>query len=85
MQCREAIRHLIQEGLVVSELNRSDHVRPISPEDVIDVYVARQAIEVAAMTPAISRQDRLNLGKVRSARHGSSTPPPTARRPRRRS
>jgi DNA-binding GntR family transcriptional regulator len=64
---REAIRHLIQEGLVVSELNRGAHVRPISPEDVIDVYIARQAIEVAAVQQAISRQDRLDLSRVRSA------------------
>lgn len=46
---REAIRHLVQEGLVVSEINRGARVRTISAEDVIDVYRARAAIEVAAV------------------------------------
>ena len=46
---REAIRHLVQEGLVVSEINRGARVRTISAEDVVDVYRARAAIEVAAV------------------------------------
>jgi DNA-binding GntR family transcriptional regulator len=55
---REALRHLIQEGLVISELNRGAHVRPVSADDVIDVYLARQAIE---------RQDRLDTTELRAA------------------
>ena len=49
---REALRQLVQEGLVVSELNRGAWVRPLSTEDVIDVYRARTAIEVAAVRAA---------------------------------
>jgi DNA-binding GntR family transcriptional regulator len=49
---REALRTLVQEGLVVSELNRGAWVRPLSTEDVIDVYRARAAIEVAAVRAA---------------------------------
>jgi DNA-binding GntR family transcriptional regulator len=64
---REALRQLVQEGLVISELNRGAHVRPISREDILDVYLARQAIEVAAVQRAIQRQDRLELADVRAA------------------
>lgn len=64
---REALRQLVQEGLVVSELNRGAHVRPISREDVLDVYLARQAIEVAAVQRAIERQDWLELHPLRAA------------------
>jgi DNA-binding GntR family transcriptional regulator len=46
---REAIRHLVQEGLVVTEINRGARVRPVSTPDLIDVYRARTAIEVAAV------------------------------------
>ena len=64
---REALRQLVQEGLVVSELNRGAHVRPILPADVIDVYRARAAIEVAAVQQSIERQDRLELDELRAA------------------
>ena len=64
---REALRQLVQEGLVVSELNRGAHVRPISRDDVLDVYLARQAIEVAAVQRAIERQDWLELHDLRAA------------------
>ena len=50
---REAIRHLVQEGLVISEINRGARVRPVSIPDLIDVYFAREAIEVAAVGRAI--------------------------------
>ena len=45
---REALRHLAQEGLVVTEINRGARVRSIEVEDVIDVYRARSAIDAAA-------------------------------------
>jgi DNA-binding GntR family transcriptional regulator len=70
---REALRQLVQEGLVVSELNRGAHVRPISREDVLDVYRAREAIEVAAVQRAIERQDRLELGDLRAAQERIET------------
>ncbi len=61
---REALRQLVQEGLVVSEINRGAHVRPISTEDVIDVYLARQAIEVAAVEHALQRDGDLDLSAL---------------------
>lgn len=64
---REALRHLVQEGLVVSEHNRGAHVRSLSPDDVIDLYLAREAIEVAAVQHAIERQDRLEVSGLREA------------------
>lgn len=64
---REALRQLVQEGLVVSEPNRGARVRPIGPEDVIDLYMARAVIEVAAAQQAIARPDRLELHHLRGA------------------
>lgn len=46
---REALRQLVQEGLVVLELNRGARVVPVSLQDVVDVYRARAAIEIAAV------------------------------------
>ena len=64
---REAIRHLVQEGLVVSEHSRGARVRSVSAEDIYDVYLAREAIEVAAAQHAIERQDQLDLSALQGA------------------
>ncbi|HWD75755.1 MAG TPA: GntR family transcriptional regulator [Solirubrobacteraceae bacterium] len=64
---REALRHLVQEGLVVSELNRGARVRPVSTDDVIDVYRARSAIEAAAVGAVLERGDRVDLEPLRQA------------------
>ena len=61
---REALSHLEQEGLVVSELNRGARVRPVSVDDVIDVYRARTAIEVAAVGVLLQRRDDLDLAAL---------------------
>lgn len=53
---REAIRHLIGEGLVEYRPNRGAYVRLISEEDVADVYLAREAIEVAAVCRILERE-----------------------------
>src|SRR4051794_24026772 len=42
---REAVRQLIQEGLVDYEPHRGASVRVLSLGDLLDVYVAREAIE----------------------------------------
>src|SRR4051794_41493885 len=42
---REAIRQLVQEGLVDYEPHRGASVRVLSLGDLLDVYVAREAIE----------------------------------------
>ncbi len=64
---REALRHLVQEGLVVTEINRGARVRPISIEDVIDVYRARAAIEVAAVNLVVDRDDHIELTTLQRA------------------
>jgi DNA-binding GntR family transcriptional regulator len=45
---REAIRQLVQEGLVDYEPHRGAMVRVMSVDDRLDVYVAREAIETGA-------------------------------------
>ena len=45
---REAIRQLVQEGLVDYEPHRGAYVRVMSLADRLDVYVAREAIETGA-------------------------------------
>jgi DNA-binding GntR family transcriptional regulator len=45
---REAIRQLVQEGLVDYEPHRGAFVRRMSLADRLDVYVAREAIETGA-------------------------------------
>src|SRR5215213_3502590 len=45
---REAIRQLVQEGLVDYEPHRGAFVRTMSLADRLDVYVAREAIEAGA-------------------------------------
>jgi DNA-binding GntR family transcriptional regulator len=74
---REALRHLVQEGLVLTEINRGARVRSIEIEDVIDVYRARTAIEVAAVSGALTRREKLDLTALREAqRRISQASPP---------
>jgi DNA-binding GntR family transcriptional regulator len=64
---REAIRHLVQEGLVVSEINRGARVRPVSTTDLIDVYRARTAIEVAAVGALLDNPETFDVAPLRGA------------------
>jgi DNA-binding GntR family transcriptional regulator len=79
---REALSALVQEGLVVSERNRGNWVRELSPADVVDVYRAREAIETAAVAAALEHGN-LDLAPLRRAlddlrtvsdRHGAESP-----------
>jgi DNA-binding GntR family transcriptional regulator len=45
---REALQRLCHEGLLVSQRNRGVFVRELLPQDVKEVYFAREAIEMAA-------------------------------------
>src|SRR5215204_2081957 len=46
---REALQRLIQEGLLRSEPHRGVFVPVMTPEDIDDVYLAREALETAAV------------------------------------
>lgn len=64
---REAIRHLVQEGLVEYRINRGSFVRVLSVTDADDVYLAREVIEVCAVRHALEHDDQLDLDPLRAA------------------
>jgi DNA-binding GntR family transcriptional regulator len=66
---REAIRHLVGEGLVEYRLNHGAFVRVISPRDAYDVYLAREAIEVAAVNHALAAPEPLRLDELERCLH----------------
>jgi DNA-binding GntR family transcriptional regulator len=66
---REAIRHLIGEGLVKYRPNRGAVVREITEEEAYDVYLAREAIEVAAVAHAFERPVGLDLSPLEAKLH----------------
>jgi DNA-binding GntR family transcriptional regulator len=64
---REAIRHLVQEGLVESKLHRGAFVAALSIVDRLDVYVAREVIEVWAARRLVERGDGVDLRPLEEA------------------
>lgn len=66
---REAIRHLIGEGLVEYRPHRGAFVRSITEREAFDVYLAREAIEVAAVRHAFERTPHLDLSALESRLH----------------
>jgi DNA-binding GntR family transcriptional regulator len=64
---REAIRHLVQEGLVESKLHRGAFVAALSLVDRLDVYVAREAIEVWAARWLVEHDAEVDLGPLEAA------------------
>jgi DNA-binding GntR family transcriptional regulator len=64
---REAIRQLVQEGLVEYVLHRGNFVRALSPLDRLDVYVAREAIEVGVVTRVLQTEDGVDLTGLEAA------------------
>ena len=82
---REAIRHLVQEGLAESELHRGTFVLALSLADRLDVYVAREAIEVGVVTRLLEGSDEpLQLDDLEDAmnelrRAARGQPRPTER------
>jgi DNA-binding GntR family transcriptional regulator len=61
---REAIRQLVQEGLVEYHVNRGAFVRTLDVDDIRDVYLARDAIEVRAVRVLIDSD--VDLGALRA-------------------
>jgi DNA-binding GntR family transcriptional regulator len=64
---REAIRQLVQEGLVDSELHRGAFVRVLSLADRLDVYVAREAIETGVAKRVVEASRPADLSGLRRA------------------
>jgi DNA-binding GntR family transcriptional regulator len=64
---REAIRQLVQEGLVEYELHRGAYVRVMSLADRLDVYVARDAIETGVAKRAVEAPRPADLSRLRGA------------------
>ena len=64
---REAIRQLVQEGLVEYELHRGAFVRVMSLADRLDVYVAREAIEAGVARRAVEASPPPELSSLRAA------------------
>jgi DNA-binding GntR family transcriptional regulator len=51
---REALQRLVQEGLLQSEPHRGVFVPVLTDEDVCDIYLAREALESAAIRAIIA-------------------------------
>jgi DNA-binding GntR family transcriptional regulator len=64
---REAIRQLVQEGLVEYALHRGAFVRVMSLADRLDVYVAREAIEAGVARRAVEASPPPDLSGLRAA------------------
>ncbi len=64
---REAVRQLVQEGLVDHEPHRGACVRRLSLPDRLDVYVAREAIESGAARHAVQAAEPPGTAPLRAA------------------
>ena len=64
---REAVRQLVQEGLVEYRLHYGAFVKAQMLEDRLDVYVAREAIEVWAARTLIGRTAPVDLSALDAA------------------
>lgn len=60
---REGMQRLTQEGLLVSIRNRGLFVIDMTPADVRDMYIAREAIEQAAARKIIDHENHRAAGK----------------------
>lgn len=64
---REAVRQLVQEGLAEHQLHRGVFVRTIQPEDIVDVYAAREAVESFAAERIVSAAEPADLAGLETA------------------
>jgi DNA-binding GntR family transcriptional regulator len=64
---REAVRQLVQEGLVEHETHRGAFVRVLSLADRLDVYVAREAIETGAARRIVESEAPVDFSQLRAA------------------
>jgi DNA-binding GntR family transcriptional regulator len=52
---REALQRLVQEGLLLSEPHRGVFIPVLTDDDVIDIYLARDALESAAIRSIVAK------------------------------
>jgi DNA-binding GntR family transcriptional regulator len=64
---REAMQRLVQEGLLRSEPNRGLFVIELTADDVEDIYLARAAVERAAMTAILDCDPERSAAALRKA------------------
>ena len=64
---REAMRHLVQEGLVEYRLHRGAFVPRQKLADRLDVYVAREAVETWAARKLLESDEELDFSKLEAA------------------
>jgi DNA-binding GntR family transcriptional regulator len=58
---REALRHLVQEGLVVADERGRLLVRALSPAEVSDIFAVRGALETLAVETLCAAADRAGI------------------------
>lgn len=78
---REAIRQLVQEGLVEYRMHYGAFVKDQLLEDRLDVYVAREAIEVWAARALIDKTEPLDLSALDAALASMQTREARQKRP----
>jgi DNA-binding GntR family transcriptional regulator len=65
---REALRELVAEELAVHKVNRGMFVTIIRSEDILDIYLVREVLEVAAVTIMIGRRaEDVNFTPIETA------------------
>jgi len=58
---REGLQRLVQDGLLRSEPHRGVFVPKVGPADIADIYLAREAIEGAAIRIVSAADDRMTV------------------------
>jgi DNA-binding GntR family transcriptional regulator len=66
MPIREALRRLENEGLVEIQSHRAAYVRPLSADDLEDLYVLRIALEGTAGRLGAERLDEQSLARMKA-------------------
>jgi DNA-binding GntR family transcriptional regulator len=62
---REALQRLVQEGLAVNTQNKGVCVVDLQIEDLVDIYVARRAVEREAFMRAFRLKTEALIGELR--------------------
>jgi DNA-binding GntR family transcriptional regulator len=78
---REALRHLVQEGLVEYRLHQGAFVPDQTLTDRLDVYVAREAIEMWAARKLLESDNGLDLSTLETAIAAMEVDAPELTRP----